>query len=213
MTVSAATLRMMAGMGLTIEQAAALAEQIESDNGPSKSSGAERQRRYRERKSGKAQGVTDSVTSDVTGDVTPKGDGSPKEYIQTPSLPKSPSEASPPSVTRARKPATTFVVPSDIPEAEWEAFDEMRRKGKASKAWTDKARQLAVNELRRLAEAGHPPGEVLNQSTLNGWTGVYPLKDRNNAGNRQGGTNGRWQRPALVSDLVAARRERLAVVG
>ncbi len=151
---------------------------------------------------------------------TPAADAPPQETRDTPAAGAGKpsgttiSEKDKPSrEARARKPVSTFVLPSDIPETEWEAYDEMRRKGRASKSWTDRARQIAVNELRKLAEAGHPPGDVLNQSTLNGWAGVYPLKDWNNAGNWQGGTHRGFQRPALVSDLVAAHRERLAVVG
>jgi hypothetical protein len=78
---------------------------------------------------------------------------------------------------RARK-APVFSLPSDIPEEEWAGFEEMRRR--IGKPMTDKARQLAVNELRKLADAGFPPGDVLNNSTMNSYQGLFPPKDRSN---------------------------------
>lgn len=86
-----------------------------------------------------------------------------------------------PSPKRARAAAVAFVPPSDIPEAEWEAFEDMRRRIK--KPMTDKARTLAVERLRKLADDGWPPGDVLNHSTLNNYQGLFPPKDHRN-GNR-----------------------------
>lgn len=49
MGLSAATIRMMADMGLTLDQIIALAEQIDGDASPQRTSAAIRQARYRER--------------------------------------------------------------------------------------------------------------------------------------------------------------------
>ena len=75
--MSVAALRKMAEWGLSIDQAAELLELIEDERKPARSSGAERQRRYRERQA-------ESVTCDVTRDVTD---------TPSPSLPPTASKA------------------------------------------------------------------------------------------------------------------------
>lgn len=125
---------------------------------------------------------------------TPAQDAPPQEVrpaedapTPAPPAPKQPrtttSPKASPSPKRARATAVAFVPPSDIPEAEWEAFEDMRRRIK--KPMTDKARTLAVNRLRELADAGFPPGDVLNHSILNNYQGLFPPpKDRSNAEHR-----------------------------
>jgi hypothetical protein len=84
MILSAETLKAMQAMGLTFDQVIELAERIERDQVKPKGTGAERQRRYRERKAqagGEGQSVTSDVTSDATSDVTSTP---PKIYNQTP---------------------------------------------------------------------------------------------------------------------------------
>ena len=84
MILSAETLKTMQAMGLTFDQVIELAERIERDQAKPKSTGAERQRRYRERKTQSAaspESVTSDVTSDATSDVTTTP---PKIYNQTP---------------------------------------------------------------------------------------------------------------------------------
>lgn len=96
----------------------------------------------------------------------------PKPPVTTISVQATPSQ-------RKRAPkAPAFVPPSDIPEAEWEAFEEMRRR--IGKPMTAKARELAVTRLRNLAEDGYPPGAVLNHSILNNYQGLFPPKDHRN---------------------------------
>lgn len=85
---------------------------------------------------------------------------------------------------------TKFVRPDWVPSAEWSAFVEMRRT--IRKPMTDRAMELAVGELRKLAEDGHPPGAVLDQSTAASWQGLFPLKDQQNGrhGNNRNGASG-----------------------
>jgi len=71
-----------------------------------------------------------------------------------------------------------FALPDWIPEAEWLGFCEMRRSIKAP--LTDRAKAGIVRDLERLADDGHQPGRVLDQSTMNAWRGVFPLKDGTN---------------------------------
>ena len=73
----------------------------------------------------------------------------------------------------ASPPKMGFVLPADIPAEPWGGFEEMRKR--IRKPMTDKARSLAVSELRRLRdEEGWPPGTVLNHCTMNSYQGIYP---------------------------------------
>lgn len=124
--------------------------------------------------------------------VHPGHSGSPAKSAALPNTPKTPAKlaakpsgtissppvASQPTERRERKRPPSFVPPSDIPEPEWEAFEEMRRR--IGKPMTARARELAVERLRRLAEDGHPPGAVLNHSILNNYQGLFPPKEDRN---------------------------------
>lgn len=78
------------------------------------------------------------------------------------------SEAKASSRSRAK-----FILPSDIPAEPWADYEDMRKR--MGKPMTDKARVLAVNRLRKLRdEDGWPPGDVLNNSTLNSYQGLFP---------------------------------------
>jgi hypothetical protein len=75
-----------------------------------------------------------------------------------------------------------FVVPDDIPAEPWAAWEEMRKR--LRKVPTDKARALAITELRRLRdEEGWPPGDVLNHCTMNSYQGIFPPR-RNHSNER-----------------------------
>ena len=60
-----------------------------------------------------------------------------------------------------------------IPLDAWVGFIESRKKKP-----TPRAVSLIVKKLERLKAEGDDVGEVLDQSTLSGWPGVYPLKER-----------------------------------
>lgn len=64
----------------------------------------------------------------------------------------------------------------EIDSEAWAAFVEMRKaKGKRA-PFTEAAAKRIRFELGRLNAQGYPPGEVLWQSVVNGWSGVFPLK-------------------------------------
>jgi hypothetical protein len=71
-----------------------------------------------------------------------------------------------------------------IPNDAWAGFVEMRKKTR--EPLTDRAISLIVKQLERLRTEGHEVGEVLDQSTRNNWKDVYPLKEINSYGNRNG---------------------------
>ena len=68
-----------------------------------------------------------------------------------------------------------FVLPDWISPDAWQGFEEMR--GKAAKTrLTDRARASIVVELEKLKARGFQPDAVLDQSTRNSWSDVYPIK-------------------------------------
>lgn len=117
-----------------------------------------------------------------------------------------------PSSGKARKPAPIFSLPSDIPEAEWDAFDEMRRRMNP-KAWTERAKIETVNDLRRLAEAGYPPGDVLRQSVQRGWRGVFKIGDQSNDNSFRGSQQRPGAHRRTAADLLSDLRGMASVGG
>ena len=75
-----------------------------------------------------------------------------------------------------------FSVPADT----LKAFREHRTKIKAP--MTKRAEELMIGKLERIhAQHGHDPTAVVEQSIMEGWKGVFPLKDENyGRANRQG---------------------------
>lgn len=130
--------------------------------------------------------VTQTGVTETPDRLTPVSEASrpvsvaPKQPVTTTS-----TKATPSPKKRVASPA--FVPPSDIPEAEWDGYEEMRRR--IGKPMTAKARDLAIGKLRKLADAGFPPGDVLNNSILNSWQGLFPPKeDRHEPVQRHRGT-------------------------
>lgn len=101
---------------------------------------------------------------------------------------------------RARKAVSDFTVPDWIPEKPWAAYLDMRRK---KGAWpTDDAVGLMVGKLERWRAQGHDPGEILNNSTMNNWTGIFEPKDGRNGTNFQtSGGNGPDRRDGFARAL------------
>jgi hypothetical protein len=150
MNLNAAALRIMASKGLTLED---VAEIVAANEKGRDNTNAERQARHRaKRKEGNSNAVT--VTP-----VTPPNDIDNLTPREGNSEPKGSSQK--------------FVLPADIPSEPWDGWVEMRRR--LRKNPTDKAKTLAVAELRRLRdEDGWPPGEVLNHCTMNSYQGIFP---------------------------------------
>lgn len=81
------------------------------------------------------------------------------------------------SNSKPQKPSKSkhkFYLPDWIPKETWQAFEEMRRK--IRKNMTDHAKELAVKDLASLKADGHDPKAVLDQSIMNSWQALYPLK-------------------------------------
>jgi len=70
----------------------------------------------------------------------------------------------------------TIKIKSDIFINTWKDFKEMRIKIK--KPMTKKAEELLINKLDRLTNDEEEQIAILNQSIMNSWQGVFPLKDK-----------------------------------
>ena len=68
-----------------------------------------------------------------------------------------------------------LILPEWLPESAWIDFVEFRQSIPRS-SFTLKAQKLALHRLEVFREQGHDPVEVINQSILNGWKGLFPLK-------------------------------------
>lgn len=69
---------------------------------------------------------------------------------------------------------------------EWDGWIAMRTK--ARKVPTERAIELSIMKLAALAAEGHDHRDVLNQSTMNGWTGLFAVKE--DRGGRTGKPSG-----------------------
>ena len=107
------------------------------------------------------------------------------------------------TLTENREPITVnliktkarFSIPNFIPQDAWQGFYEMRKTGKG--VFTERAASLIIKQLTQMHSDGQDVSKVLDQSTANGWKGVFPLKTQ------QGATNGKF-------NVHAAGRESLA---
>ncbi len=113
--------------------------------------------------------------------VAPRRSGTPATAAPTPAAAApNPSETlnsqnTTYSSKRRREAAQIFAVPEWVPAEPWAGWLAMRKQQRKSP--TARASELAVKKLKALADAGHPPAEVLDQSTFNQWTDLYPLKE------------------------------------
>jgi hypothetical protein len=102
-----------------------------------------------------------------------------------------------------------FVLPEWIPENDWNDWLAIRKAKRAPT--TIGAMNRAVKNLERLRAEGHAPADVLQQSTLNAWTDVYPIKQP--YANTNGKSNGAAPTAAKPTNEVTPEqleRERAA---
>jgi len=118
---------------------------------------------------------------------------------KTSSSPKRRARSSP------RLPQIEVKLPDWVPVEAWEGWLEMRRT-KGAKP-TGRALALSIEQLRKLADAGHPPGDVLDQSTRELWLGLFPIKDSQNEQSRS--TRRSPANHHSVGDAVLAAHDRV----
>jgi hypothetical protein len=72
----------------------------------------------------------------------------------------------------------TTALPDWIPLEPWNGWIEMRKQKRVPN--TPHSIKLAITTLTKLRSDGHDPGEVLDQSTLRGWTGLFEINETGN---------------------------------
>lgn len=83
-------------------------------------------------------------------------------------------------IEKKLKAQAPLVVPDWVPREQWDGFVAMREKAK--KSLTPRAEQLLFAQLEKLRDSGHDVGAVLDQSTINNWQGVFPIKAASGGG-------------------------------
>jgi len=73
-------------------------------------------------------------------------------------------------------------LPDWLPLDAWNGWVEMRKRIK--KPMTERAEELRIKDLAAFHAAGEDVGAILDQSTANNWTDLYPLKERRDASTR-----------------------------
>lgn len=68
----------------------------------------------------------------------------------------------------------TFEPPEYIESELWLAYLDVRKAKKAAK--TERALREVVHDLDKFKAEGHDPNEILRQSVVSGWTGIFPIK-------------------------------------
>jgi hypothetical protein len=126
---------------------------------------AERAREYRERKQLEA---LSERTDERTTSAQPNDDSRTELDNSTEQ-----KKTYPPRAPRRGATLIDFVLPSWIPENDWNDWLAMRRAKRAPT--TVGALIKAVKDLEKLNAAGHSPADVLQQSTLRAWTGLFPI--------------------------------------
>lgn len=68
------------------------------------------------------------------------------------------------------------IIYSSVPELNDAILSFIEFRKKIRKPMTDRAVELMINKLNKIADSPPEQIEILNQSIMNGWTGIFPLK-------------------------------------
>lgn len=158
--------------------------QFASDTDPT---AAERKRRQRERQRG-SYGTDVSRVTPVTVTRTDTDTDTEEETKQEQRAP------------RKRAASVEVALPEWLDPQAWAQFVEFRKR---KAPLTTRAAELAIAELACLRDQGHDPVAVINQSILNGWRGLFALKD-NHAAHR---SNHRGHRESEAERVQRINRE------
>jgi hypothetical protein len=91
-----------------------------------------------------------------------------------------------------------LTLPDWMPLDAWDGFCSMR-----GKTFTPHAKQLAIKTLDGFRNAGFNPREVLEQSIMNGWKGLFEPKPKGNRNENAGTNYGRYSTPPGKSQQAA----------
>jgi hypothetical protein len=91
-----------------------------------------------------------------------------------------------------------FPLPDWMPIDAWDGYCKMR-----GKSFTPHAKQLAIKTLDGFRNAGFNPREVLEQSIMNGWKGLFEPKPKGNRNENARTNYGRYSPPPGKSQQAA----------
>lgn len=109
------------------------------------------------------------------------------------------------------------MIPSWLDPEAWEGFVSMRR-SIPKVPFTPRAQMLILKELQSLKDQGYDPNQCLDQSTMKGWRGVFPVKNEGKPQSTYEETQSRmkeWDehsRQARSPEAVEARNRALAAL-
>ncbi len=83
------------------------------------------------------------------------------------------------SKEKEKKKEGVLSLPVWLPVQDWNDYLDMRNSKGKGKA-TIRAKELILSKLNELYNKGHDPSEVLKQSIINGWTGIFEIKEKHN---------------------------------
>lgn len=107
-----------------------------------------------------------------------------------------------PNTSKIHQLTTKYIrreLPECIPVDAWNGWVEMRKQRK--KPLTERAYNQAINKLVAFKDKGQNITEVLDRSTMNGWTDLYEIKEQKN-----GTTNRTTGKPGNQNGFAAALR-------
>lgn len=87
----------------------------------------------------------------------------------------------PPKPPKGGTSIRSFEPPDWIPREPWDAWVEYRSRGRNK--LTVRALEMAVRKLADLKAAGNDPAAVLSQTVVNGWSGLFEVKDHGHSRN------------------------------
>lgn len=199
----AALIRAMSNAGAPPEAIAIAVEAIEEAQSAVEAKRAvERDRKRRQRGRDK-DGTVTGQSRDSHGHVPPAAPTPAPSFPPDP--PTNPTPAPGYESTRAMP---KFAPPEGVTAEQFKAFRQQRKKPLNERSYT-----LLCSKLQTLAEAGWPPGEMIDLAIERGWETVFEPKDQANGrgDNRRG--DQRLGRHQPVDGLSATTRAALAVFG
>lgn len=140
-------------------------------------------------------------------DVQKKSDTAPDTASDTPpdTAPDTKKkEINKPEERKSKKEEEVFLLPDWLSPDDWKDFSEMRNKIK--KPLVGRASKSIVKKLETFRAQGHDPAAVLEQSILNCWQDVYPIKNKNGENFNATGTHHRTANNAIATQAQGGQR-------
>lgn len=119
-----------------------------------------------------------------------------------PPVPPTPTETPKKAKAKANPASPVLVLPDWLSESAWGKWVRHRAKVKKS-ALDDDSAELCIKRLAKLRAEGSDPAEVIDNSVLNGWTGLFPVKVEQYSPNAGSPRQGKFDPTAHVNSGAA----------